>query len=520
MTVQERQPGTADQPPAADPERGGFAGSPAGAVVRFLIAMAAAAGVGAALWTRAPTAISGFPDVVGYPTFVNFNFERMSYAFLLGGFVMPAIAIVVLVVVGRWGPLAYRPSRERPPRAVPDPAADVAAVGGWFASAMRALVTAVVVAVAFSAGGTGLRHGLTGLGVGVAVGYLILAAATAGGLLLLQRRGRVPGGRSAGESAALSSAALGGLTVIAGVYYVSRQTKVLRPDGTDHWPWLSIPALLVAVAVFGLVVAVRARRGGRSWRVLESEVFVYLTGSVFVFLAISIIPSALGSFQGFDDSHGITGALLLTEGYVPWRDFLFIHGLFPDGLDSLLGFVLFEPSRWGATAGLVVLVTPLAWTLMYVLAAWASKRSPWVLLPLVIALRVGGLLLPLDSRFVLVPVALLLVGRVVRRPASVAWCAGLTTLLFVQAMLVPETSLLVIAVGAVLLVSDWVGGAGRVVATPVRQHPHIRPLRRHARGGHGGRVRIRRHAHGGGPVLPGGRTWAQRVRRAAGLGHR
>ncbi len=76
-----------------------------------------------------------------------------------------------------------------------------------------------------------------------------------------------------------------------------------------------------------------------------------LLGSVATFVVVTSLPGhALGRVEGFDDSQSVVGADLLARGYLPWRDFMFIHGVFEDALRSTLGFEMFEPTLWGAAA--------------------------------------------------------------------------------------------------------------------------------------------------------------------------
>ena len=86
---------------------------------------------------------------------------------------------------------------------------------------------------------------------------------------------------------------------------------------------------------------------------------------MFVYLVTSQMATQVGPIQGFDDMQSVTGADLLSRGYFPWSDFLFIHGLFEDALRSSAGFLLFGHSLWATNAALGMVWIPLTWLGVY-----------------------------------------------------------------------------------------------------------------------------------------------------------
>jgi hypothetical protein len=174
---------------------------------------------------------------------------------------------------------------------------------------------------------------------------------------------------------------------------------------------------------------------------------------VAIFLLTAFLPGTIYHFTGFDDAQSVVGADLLTRGYFPWRDFMFIHGLFEDALRSSIGFGVFQHSVWGATAGTTLIVTPMCWVGYYLLSVWANRRGSLAVLAVFALAAWGGQ--SVATRFVVVPLIFILLGEALRRPRP-AWMVGFTAALFIEAVLVPEALFQVIAVVIVIIAADLV----------------------------------------------------------------
>ena len=147
-----------------------------------------------------------------------------------------------------------------------------------------------------------------------------------------------------------------------------------------------------------------------------------------------------------------------------------------------------------------MILIPLFWVSSYLFAVWVSRRNPWFLA--LVFLSVTSLVRPLlewerftgprwellwSERFVGLPLALIVLGETLRR-RSVAWAVGLTLLLFVEEILVPETIFVAAPALACVVAADFVHR--RPGAEPLDQ-PAAHPLvRRHGtrRDGRVGRV--------------------------------
>jgi hypothetical protein len=301
----------------------------------------------------------------------------------------------------------------------------------------------------------GSRNGhIDQLAVGCGVLY-VLAVVTVGICWSWTGSRFRPGSRTAvlWNAMAWANGAAGAAVAILGLWFVSRHTIVFSEGTPRVWPWMPLWLAIVGIGAVLIWTLLEIRRGQAAERT-ERSLLIVVVGSVAVFLAMSVLPGHVSSFQGFDDAQPMAGASLLDRGYFPWRDLLFIHGLFPDVLSGKLGMAVFGNTIWGVFAGQSVLLQPLCWVFLYLYAAWVSRGNPWFVAVVSVAI-VSGFLPLLDTRFILVPLTLLLLGETLRRHRGI-WCIGLVLVLFVQAIMVPETGFLAIPALACVFAADLV----------------------------------------------------------------
>jgi hypothetical protein len=424
-------------------------------VARFCVAAAVSVAGCLVLWSRVPRSLSGPEPIVGFPTFVNFAYMPQFWAYRLVVYACPALLFLGYSALAWRGPLRRRTRTANGPVRLLD-AAPTAAETQVAAAPMATEHTvepssfrlgviprlALPAAVMVESVAAGTSHVRT-IGIAWGVGYVVAVLAAAG--LLTWWGSRTVRG-SWWRAVALSNGVGGATVALLGVWYVSRHTVVTAGGVRQAWPWLP---LWLAAAGIGVVLWWTWRRRGRPARDIEMTLLMFIVGPVALFLATSILPGQLTYFQGFDDAQQIVGASLLSRGYFPWRDLLFIHGLYPDALQGSLGFMIFGKSLWGVFAVASVLVYPIFWVLTYLYAAWVSNRNPW-LLTLVGICAISGFVPQFEARFIVMPVALMVLGETIRR-RSARWCVALALLLLVQAILVPETSFF--AVPAIICVA-------------------------------------------------------------------
>ena len=414
-------------------------------------------------WLSRPGQLEPPIDIVGYPSFADFDFHRQFVLYRLLMWELPLVTLLTYVLLGRFGPFASRAeaSRKRPATTVTDapgatpPARAVAdeerPASPWRYG--RLLATAAVVALAASAGHADPQQGVTATGLGFAVGVVVLVLAWAAVLT----RATGPHSTEALRERwhrylSLAHAFLGATAAVAALAWFARRSAVTDGAGmVVRYPWLPWWGAALAWVATMAVLVVAARRVSPDR--LEAVMVRLVVGSVFVYLVTSQLASQIGPIQGFDDMQSVTGADLLSRGYFPWRDFLFIHGLFEDGLRSSAGFLLFGHTLWGTNAAIGVLWIPLTWVTVYWIAVWASRgRSAPLLAAVALIMWTGAHIVP-SYRWLVLCLVFVLLGEAIRR-TSWRWTALMTTALFVEAILVPEASFQVIAVAVALVTSD------------------------------------------------------------------
>jgi hypothetical protein len=424
-------------------------------VRRFLIATATSALLCLFAWSRVPRSLHGRIDIVGYPTFQNFAFEPSFAAYRLVVYAFPILALALYSVLAWRGPLR-RPLRSAP--AVPvllrvEHAPESGARKGL--AILRLLLPTVVVALAASSRNMHPNARITVLGVVAGVAYLLVVLGAATMMNRFLGYSLVPRLRGFRPCLAIVNAVAGAFVSFVGLWFVSRHTFVATRDGSSvrYWPWLSW-----WVAALGLVVVlawmVRRLRAANSAHDIERGVLAIVVTGVLVFIVLSKLPGQVERFEGFDDAQNLVGAELLLHGSFPWRDFLFIHGIYVDGLRSNVGFAVFQNSIWGSEAGIGVLLAPLSWIALVWLAVWRSRTNLWPVV-VVAAFALSGQVGVLDGRDFAVPFALMLLGEAIIR-VRWTWSAAFTTFLFAEAVIVPETVFLVAACFITLVAADLV----------------------------------------------------------------
>ena len=190
-----------------------------------------------------------------------------------------------------------------------------------------------------------------------------------------------------------------------------------------------------------------------------------VAGSVLVFLMTSRVIGDLSNFDAFHEGESLVTATLLRNGAFPWRDVLFIHGLLQDGLSGLVGFTLFEDSRWGASAGFLLVVLPLCFVATWVLLTRLVGDN-WVLLAGYVAVVAAGaeffggmLLTAISLRMVFLPLVVVLLIRL--RSPAIGWSVGLGAAAFAAFVLTPDFAFVVAAVGLTVVAYELVRRPGR-----------------------------------------------------------
>ena len=402
-------------------------------------------------WFLAPGGLQVSTDVVGYPTLRDFDTVHYLELFLLAAVGFPVIFGVSFVLLDRIVPRLL----ER----LDNPAL----VNGSGVAARLAIPGAVLGlagAVLADAAGRRAVAAYAALGAATYAAVVLVAA-----LVLHRLRRSPPYLHRVSEVNAL----LVPVTLLAVAAVSARVAIEVADTGTvDHHPFLPWPAAALGAAVATGVVAWRLRRAAsdlEARRRLERDTVALVAGSVLVFLTTSRVIGALSNFDAYHEGESLVTTTSLRNGAFPWRDILFIHGPLQDGLATLVGFNLFEDSRWGASAGMYLVVAPLCFVALWVLLTRLVGDN-WVLLAGYVAVVaagaefLGGMLLSAISlRLAFLPLVVVLLIRALRSPAA-GWSVGLGAATFAAFVLTPEFAFVVAAIGLTVVAYELCGGRG------------------------------------------------------------
>lgn len=428
----------------------------AGLVARIAnpgLAIAAAGGLSALitrrLWQSIPYQLHIHTDIVGYPIFNSFNIERSTDIYLLMVVLLPVLWIAFYLLLLAVLDLLARRLWSMPPRTPAPESTGLEPSRRPLASAAGKLL-----AVAFTLGlEVAIIIGnrptvfwrVANLGTAVAVTVVVLSG-------LAWRRLRPGPGRLQRIGAANSLAAV---LVVAGLVGVAEVTVLtVASDGSTRqydWlpPWLG--AVLTAMVLLFVLGSLRRARTAAAVAALESRLIRYLAVPVALFLVLAFVTASPSAMEVFHEGERLAAGRLLEAGYFPWRDILSVHGVLDDSLSAIIGFWVFEPSRFGAGAASTMFLNPLYLVFLFILfGRWFGRN--WALLAASAAILINAKLALPQSRFIIWPLVLLLLTATIAGPPLLG--VGLGCLLAVQAILVPESAYCLPACGLVLIGAD------------------------------------------------------------------
>ncbi|MDQ6947971.1 MAG: hypothetical protein M3256_17320 [Actinomycetota bacterium] len=392
-------------------------------------------------------------DIVGYPIHQAYNPNRATDAYFLGIAVFPVLTLLLYLALTKlatrvgWMDMVRRaPATGRP---IEDDENNT--TGELFGAAGRTLAVggAFGLEAAIIVGGGVDESRLLGLSVVVLYAALVAAA-------VWLRRPSDGRGHSPMRIAASFNTITAPLLLL-GLLGVSEATsvRVVSNGSVHHYPWLP-PALALGTAL-GLIAFLGSRLAkSRTLAAVvrvERRVTVFLVGPLILFVLLSTIPGALGPMDMFHEGERLAAGRLAELGYLPWRDLMSLHGPLEDALFPVIGFVVFEPTRWGSLTATTLLVGPLYLVFLYLLGARLFEVS-WaaILAFAIVLLTVGGYLL-VGERFLFWPLILLLLGASLDR-RSLWLSVGLGAALAAQAIVTPEAAYCLPACGAVIILFE------------------------------------------------------------------
>lgn len=415
-------------------------------VVEVIVSAGLSAAIALLAWRVWPSALQRPLDIVGYPSFHGFDYKRQFLSYRLVVWAFPISFFAILSVAARVRGRGVPGHGLVPPKGTRAPAHEEDDRSSLVAAVAQIGLTVAVVATAVSATSptAGVTIDANGLVAGLGYAAVIVAVCA------IRLRGRQQGVSS-------TLVAANGLAAIvvtpSAIWLFARSsTAALTSGHIDRFTWLPAWCPLVVVgAVAGR--AVSARRRGDSLAQIGAWTTRWLSAPALIFIVTASLPGQILRIEGFDDMQSVTGADLVTRGYVPWRDFMFVHGLFEDALRSLAGFELFEHTLWGSQAASGLLWVPLGWIGLYLLGAQVTGRRLLPLLPVFVFLIWMSQRMVFPVRWVVAAYVFALLGQSTRKH-SLGWTVALTAGLFVQAVLVPEAVFQLAAVVVAILASD------------------------------------------------------------------
>jgi hypothetical protein len=431
-----------------------------------LVSAVLAAAVVVMLARQIPATNQAHTDILGYPTYANFNGNQYSDYWYLGIIGWPLLSGLIYIVGRRFlrvsgllGRISFAPhsARARPqpmpppdeisshPDSLPERVALVGRVVGV------ALVWGFVGAIV--RGSQDLRF-WRDLVVVAAVYVAILLLAVAA--LSSRKESRLRFLRAMPLVSTLN--AVGAALTVAGLLAVSQRTTLTTlSDNVQHpihWLPVGLGILLTALSVGAVGVGLwRARNAGpERTRSVERRALFLLAVPVALFLTTAVLEGDQPGWNVFEAGQQLVTLRLIHLGEIPYRDFLPFHGLMMDTLFNALGYRLISASAWGAFVGAGLFIVPLSWVANYLFAYRVAGVS-WVALLTTLLLFFNSTLMAAGERLMFWPLILVLLSVAFdRRSAIVSFCAGAAVTIF--ALLVPEATYAVPAFGIALLAHD------------------------------------------------------------------
>ena len=248
--------------------------------------------------------------------------------------------------------------------------------------------------------------------------------------------------------------AVASLALAATAVFALTRANVRTPDAPPYFIMtqrLGI-VLLCAAAIMAVGYALwfsrceaQARRTARL-RLYEGVAVVAI-----MYLIYFRVIAAIGAPDFYHEGEHLVPAVLMQKGEFPWRDFLFIHGIFMDGLKTNIGEWLFGGGTRWAGQMMSDFMFPLYLSAFYWFFRLAFSGN--VLLALVATLMVGAL--HADMRAVLYPVCLVMLFLAIER-GTWLWCALFGAITAFQIVITPEFAFFGAAGGITIVLRDSV----------------------------------------------------------------
>ena len=390
---------------------------------------------------RRPLAIT--TDIVGYPIFARFNIFNYFTQYYVGILFFPFTALLLYELFGRLWPRSHWPAP-----VAPVPAGSDASPFGSLLDFAPSLAVGACIGTGWLLLFPGQGPPELGVASAIMLGYVALLALAARVIARLADR-------DPRSVRALLGAGLAPLSLLL-IEAVSRSTWVVVQSPYSLHRYQPIPTSVV-IALLGVSIPViwrcLRRAGTEEYRGIELDATLFLAVPALLFACTTSIPGPLAGVDLFHGGEQTGAAHLAWRGAFPWRDLVFIHGLFQDVVVSNLGYQVFGHTLWGSMAAFEFFATPAWWIANYFLFVYLFRRH--------LLLVIAALAVPFTAsygmvhfRFLPYPLILLALAAVIR---AATWPrAFLLALCLVGGnILVPELAYAVPACGLVLVAYEW-----------------------------------------------------------------
>ena len=379
-----------------------------------------------------PDELATRTDIVGYPTVFAFNIDKYHYLYYSYTFgLLAAVGIIYLMMRRFIGGGAPVRAPDWPPATAHGPL--VQRLDRYALPVVLALVAAVFI-----------PDRLPGFAIAA------LVALAGAGMLLVERI--LPAARASAVGEAIVAAA--SLAVTATGLAALMRASVQTPDAAPYFIMTPrLATLLLGAAAIAAAAGApwyarcerHARRTARL-RLYEGVAVIAVMYLIYFRVAAGYVPADF-----YHEGEHLVPAVLMQKGAFPWRDFLFIHGIFLDGLRNLVGeWLLGGETRW---AGHMIhnVLFPLYLSGFYWFFRTAFGGN--VLLALVATLMVGALAPYTDMRSLLYPLCLVLLYLAIER-GTLRWCALFGAVTALQIVVTPEFAFFGAAGGITIVLRD------------------------------------------------------------------
>ncbi|MDF1761465.1 MAG: hypothetical protein P1U40_13110 [Coxiellaceae bacterium] len=214
--------------------------------------------------------------------------------------------------------------------------------------------------------------------------------------------------------------------------------------------WFPLSLAVIVTATQALIFFILTRRRSSIThikRILAAYCFV----PALVFLSLTRVLGPLTFATDFAFGEWVLPVIQGMQGDLPWRDFLFVHGVWFDFINYYLGAVLWEHSIRAAYSFREVLKIPVYWVSIYyffLVAFRSSALKALIALVFCLSILTNTFRIPLYA-FILISLYQWL------RYRGLHWCVIYAVLTTIEVAISPEYGVITVGVSAVILLRDY-----------------------------------------------------------------